>query len=951
MLLGASDHSRGATLPWCAALVDRVAEFRWGAAVPLEALGAARGPPGVPVDCPLLRLTLDAAREMCSAAARGTQPSGGRRWADSRQACSPRDDAHNCPFDFLCPIGGGSFGTVLLVQSRVCPTRFFAAKSVTRLLRPAACAPVGPRDGDEATLAALRQAFSGKTSEVASSFPALGEFLREARVAAALPPHPHISRCHGVLLSPGVTAKAGESASSALHPASSQTAVGAHLLMELGAGGTLGDLLLRHTCHIAEEHLVCWLGQLLRGLACLHKGGVIHRDIKPSNILVRRAASAAWESDTELFFVDFGISALVADANCATERTVMGSGVYCPPEIARYWGYRRRCACSCASDVWSTAALFYVFLTCGAASMDDGMAAVFSTSSSPAADAATTAQFRVARGEYPPLAVLMRVPLLDDDALRLAQERLAARRAGAAGAGGADGGLGPGAYTEYTTAAEEGTSAGGRKGPGGWPAWASSPGVQLMARRLRVRELSPEFLGLIDSMMAPDPAERPTAEAVLLDSPVFGMRLPWWEKVVEQAMRRVVGGVENVLLDVCVGDSDEEEEEDEEEAALVRRTMAPLVSPAENHGYAPHGVVHWWAVDLTGGEPDHTKWLPPTSLLAALLTTLRGLTGFEATGDAPGRVRREVTLYTATSLRFLERVCVPVRDADLSTRRVEDGPLFGELEARGLGTDFVVHVQARLRAVARAGQVLMRNGWSEEEDLADAEEMARRATEALVATTEEWLRHREAVTGVAALRVLPWVSWHLDGEAGGTGGDAPHCFTVEYVAAGPRDGQSQPAVCESNVTGDVAAVFRDWRANLTEALHRLSCEVHAAAADDVRDGEAPPVRCGGRAWEQSFRAVLGALEAAESELVERQKRNEAHHGLLRGHVVPWLSTRPAPSVERCVETLRGVRGGAHAASQLVQEWILTAIFTTEGAMALMPGRRLSGETDPSRDLA
>ncbi|KAF8280397.1 hypothetical protein TcBrA4_0096770 [Trypanosoma cruzi] len=64
-----------------------------------------------------------------------------------------------------------------------------------------------------------------------------------------------------------------------------------------------------------------------------------------------------------------------------------------------------------------------------------------------------------------------------------------------------------------------------------------------------------------------------------------------------EGVRRVVEGKENVLLDVCVGDSDEEEEEDEEEAALVRRTMMPLVLPAENHGYVPHNVIHWWNVD------------------------------------------------------------------------------------------------------------------------------------------------------------------------------------------------------------------------------------------------------------------------------------------------------------------------------------------------------------------
>ncbi|ESL10542.1 hypothetical protein TRSC58_01725 [Trypanosoma rangeli SC58] len=302
MLLSVSDHSCGATLPWCDALVDRVACFRWDAAVPLVAPGVAQRPAGVPVDCPLLQLTRDALRGMCSAAGPCSQPSSGPCGTHSRRACFACDDTHACPFDFLCPVGNGSFGTVRLVQSQVCPTRFFAAKSAARLLQPAACAPMVLRDGDEAALAALRQVFSGTTSGVvASHLPGFDDIFREARVAAALLPHPHISRCHGVLLSPGAAGKTGDVASFALHSVSSQAAGGAHMLMELGAGGTLGDLFKRHACYIAEEHLVCWLGQLLRGLAYLHKGGVVHRDIKPSNILVRRRASTAWESDTEYF--------------------------------------------------------------------------------------------------------------------------------------------------------------------------------------------------------------------------------------------------------------------------------------------------------------------------------------------------------------------------------------------------------------------------------------------------------------------------------------------------------------------------------------------------------------------------------------------------------------------------------------------------------------------------
>ncbi|KAF8280452.1 hypothetical protein TcBrA4_0096750 [Trypanosoma cruzi] len=109
--------------------------------------------------------------------------------------------------------------------------------------------------------------------------------------------------------------------------------------------------------------------------------------------------------------------------------------------------------------------------------------------------------------------------------------------------------------------------------------------------------------------------------------------------------------------------------------------------------------------------------------------------------------------------------------------------------------------------------------------------------------------------------------------------------------------------------------------------------------ETTHDGASNAPR-GGLRLEEKLEAMLDALEAVESELVERQKQNEAHQGLLQGHVVHWLSVRAAPSVERCMETLQGVCGGGDVSSQQIHEWILTTVFTSEGAMALMPVRRI-----------
>ncbi|KAF8280303.1 hypothetical protein TcBrA4_0096720 [Trypanosoma cruzi] len=138
----------------------------------------------------------------------------------------------------------------------------------------------------------------------------------------------------------------------------------------------------------------------------------------------------------------------------------------------------------------------------------------------------------------------------------------------------------------------------------------------------------------------------------------------------------------------------------------------------------------------------------------------------------------------------------------------------------------------------------MANDWAEEEDVADQEEMARRAMEELVATTEKWLLSREATTGVAALHVLPWVSWHLNEEEASTDGSTQHCFIVEYAAAGPGDGQPQLCANESSVTGEVSGVFRDWRANLTDGLQRLCCDDANAPDETTHDGASNAPRGG-----------------------------------------------------------------------------------------------------------
>ncbi|KEG06449.1 putative serine/threonine protein kinase [Trypanosoma grayi] len=705
--------------------------------------------------------------------------------------------------------------------------------------------------------------------------------------------------------------------------------------MELGAGGTLGEFLHRHNAYISEEHLVCWLGQMLRGLACMHKGGVLHRDIKPSNVLVRRRGASAWDSDVELFFADFGIAAVVPNVNCETERTVMGSGAYCPPEIAQYWGYRSRCPYSYASDMWSTAAIFYVQLTCGAARVDEGMGAVFLNSiAALSADDAAAAQLRVARGDYPPLSMLLKIPLMDDKSLYLSLQSLVSRRAGQTSSGEAD-------YTRYTTIADNKVET-HETDAGQWPAWAFTPGTQLMARNLRARELSLEFLHLLDAMMAPNPGDRPTAEKVLLESPLFAMRMPWWEKAVEATVQRIMEGKENALLDVCVCDSDEEEEEDEEEIAVMRRTMTPLVMPAENNGYVPHNVIHWWYVDLTKGEPDHTKWLPPSSLLCSLLTMLRRMTAPKATTATDTEDGPRVTLYTATGLQFIERVFVPLQDTEITPEKRHDGPLLRELEARGLDTNSCVHVQIRLHANAGAKMVFLQSDDADEAEVVDEEEMARCVMEKLLSATEAWLRYRVAMPAEAALHVLPWVSWHLSEASAGADGSTQRSFFLEYVATAMMLRREDAPHCGIRITGEISGVFREWRANLDDALRNSLRRTAAPAANGVEGDKPMNVRHRSAVLSKCLEEALDALDDAELELQEEQRQEETHLGLLQGHVVHWMCVKSVPSVEECMSLLSGTIEGAGTLSMHVEKWISSAIFTTEGTAALTPCSLLEG---------
>ena len=74
-----------------------------------------------------------------------------------------------------------------------------------------------------------------------------------------------------------------------------------YLIMEYCAGG---EFLRRiRTEQYTDKMIASWMTQLLRGLCCLHKAGIIHRDIKPENVVF-----VSEDVHSDLKIIDFGLA-------------------------------------------------------------------------------------------------------------------------------------------------------------------------------------------------------------------------------------------------------------------------------------------------------------------------------------------------------------------------------------------------------------------------------------------------------------------------------------------------------------------------------------------------------------------------------------------------------------------------------------------------------------------
>jgi Protein kinase domain len=151
-------------------------------------------------------------------------------------------------------------------------------------------------------------------------------FLNEARLGLGLA-DPHLVRVYN----------AGE-------------ADGRHyIIMELLSGGTVRDRL--------REGRMLWdratdlLLEAAKGLAALHRAGVIHRDIKPSNMM--------FGADGVLRLTDFGLARRVTDAGLMTRSSDrLGSPAYTAPEQVLDAN-----EADARSDIYSLGISYYEMLT------------------------------------------------------------------------------------------------------------------------------------------------------------------------------------------------------------------------------------------------------------------------------------------------------------------------------------------------------------------------------------------------------------------------------------------------------------------------------------------------------------------------------------------------------------------------------------------------------------
>jgi serine/threonine-protein kinase len=128
-----------------------------------------------------------------------------------------------------------------------------------------------------------------------------------------------------------------------------------YLVMDFVTGKDLRQLLQENQGPLAEEDILVWAGQIIDGLAYLHRQDppVLHRDIKPANIKLTL--------DHRIKLVDFGLVKLMATDDERTITVVQGRGTALYTPLEQYGGDVGHT--DVRSDIYALGATFYHLLT------------------------------------------------------------------------------------------------------------------------------------------------------------------------------------------------------------------------------------------------------------------------------------------------------------------------------------------------------------------------------------------------------------------------------------------------------------------------------------------------------------------------------------------------------------------------------------------------------------
>nr|CDS27313.1 mitogen activated protein kinase kinase kinase [Hymenolepis microstoma] len=114
------------------------------------------------------------------------------------------------------------------------------------------------------------------------------------------------------------------------------------IFVEWMPGGSITSLLNQYGA-FTETVSLAYILQVIRGISCLHKHGILHRDLKGANLLVDCTGSVVRISD-------FGASARLGSQGSVTgqfQGQVIGTFAFMAPEVLRGETYGRAC------DIWS----------------------------------------------------------------------------------------------------------------------------------------------------------------------------------------------------------------------------------------------------------------------------------------------------------------------------------------------------------------------------------------------------------------------------------------------------------------------------------------------------------------------------------------------------------------------------------------------------------------------